>query len=114
MSGSRPRLVYKEPCHKKQVAFAPRKERLVSRAEAVDCCSGAGAGAAAEACARRVCGIIAEFHVPRSLREASVPRDDARRVSAAIHEEAEQFGTVARPLRLGKIGGPLEAAYERP
>ncbi len=67
---------------------------------------------AAEACAHRVSEFIAGFQVPRSLRDAGVPRDDVCRVAAAIHEEVEQFGTIGRPLSLDEIVGLLEAAYD--
>jgi alcohol dehydrogenase len=66
----------------------------------------------AQACVQRIAAFIAQFEVPRSLREAGVPRAEMPRVAAAIHEEIEQFGTVGRPLGRAEVIGLLEAAYE--
>jgi maleylacetate reductase len=68
---------------------------------------------AAQACTQRIAQFIAQFEVPRSLREAGVPREEMRSVAGAIHEEIEQFGTVGRPLTREEVLGLLEAAYER-
>lgn len=67
---------------------------------------------AARACARRVEDFIAQFELPRSLREAGVPRKELPRVVDAIHEEIEQFGTVGRPLTREEVVRLLDAAYE--
>ena len=70
--------------------------------------------AAAQACARRITEFIASFAVPRSLKEAGVPREQLLTVAEAIHEEIEQFGTVGRPLSREEVVRLLEAAYEPP
>lgn len=74
---------------------------------------GGDPASAAQACTRRIAQFIAQFEVPRSLREAGVPREQLLRVAEAIHEEIEQFGTVGRPLKREEVIGLLEAAYER-
>jgi len=71
-------------------------------------------GPGARACAERIAGFIAQFKVPRSLREAGVPREQMLSVAEAIHAEIEQFGTVGRPVTRKEIVALLEAAYELP
>ena len=67
--------------------------------------------AAALACADRTAEFIAQFDVPRTLREAKVPRDEIGQVVAPITHELERSGVVDRPVTEAEVLALLEAAY---
>ena len=67
--------------------------------------------AAALACADRTAEFIAQFDVPKTLREAKVPRNEIGDIVAPITHELAHMGVVDRPLTESEVLGLLEACY---
>jgi maleylacetate reductase len=67
--------------------------------------------AAALACADRTAGFIAQFDVPKTLREAKVPREEIGQVVGPIAHELERNAVVDRTVTEAEILALLEAAY---
>ncbi|HLK49096.1 MAG TPA: iron-containing alcohol dehydrogenase [Bryobacteraceae bacterium] len=66
---------------------------------------------AALACADRTEQFIAQFEVPKRLRDANVPRNEIGQIVAPIARELEHNGVVDRPLTEAEILGLLESVY---
>ena len=66
---------------------------------------------AALACADRTEQFIAQFDVPKRLRDAKVPRNEIGQIVAPIARELEHNGVVDRPLTEQEVLGLLEAVY---
>ena len=66
---------------------------------------------AALACADRTEQFIAQFDVPKRLRDAKVPREEIGQIVAPIARELEHNGVVDRPLTEAEVLGLLEAVY---
>ncbi|MGA2878453.1 MAG: iron-containing alcohol dehydrogenase [Bryobacteraceae bacterium] len=66
---------------------------------------------AALACADRTAEFIAQFDVPRTLRDAGVPRQEIGSIVAPITHELEHNGVVDRPMTGQEVLALLEAAY---
>ena len=67
--------------------------------------------AAALACAHRTAQFIAQFDVPRTLKDAGVPRAEIGEVVGPIAHELEHQGVVDRPVTEAEILALLEACY---
>jgi alcohol dehydrogenase class IV len=67
--------------------------------------------AAALACADRTAEFIAQFDVPKTLREAGVPRGELREIVAPIARELAHMGVVDRPMTEKEVLGLLESVY---
>jgi alcohol dehydrogenase len=66
---------------------------------------------AALACADRTQDFIAQFDVPKRLRDVNVPRHEIGQIVAPIARELEHNGVVDRPLTEPEVLGLLEAVY---
>jgi maleylacetate reductase len=66
---------------------------------------------AALACADRTAQFIAQFDVPRSLKEAGVPRAELTQIVDAVAHELDRSGTTDRPVTHQEIVNILETAY---
>ena len=66
---------------------------------------------AALACADRTEKFIAQFDVPKTLREAKVPRAEIGQIVAPIAHELEHNGVVDRPVTEQEILALLESCY---
>lgn len=66
---------------------------------------------AALACADRTEQFIAQFDVPKRLRDAKVPRNEISQIVAPITRELEHNGVVDRPLTEQEVLGLLETVY---
>jgi alcohol dehydrogenase class IV len=66
---------------------------------------------AALACAERTAQFIAQFDVPRTLKDAGVPRAEIGSIVTPIAHELEKMGVVDRPVTEKEILAMLEAAY---
>jgi alcohol dehydrogenase len=66
---------------------------------------------AALACADRTAQFIAQFDVPKSLREAGVPRDEIGQIVAPIAHELAHMGVVDRPVSEAEVLKLLESVY---
>ena len=66
---------------------------------------------AALACADRTEQFIAQFDVPKRLRDAKVPQAEIGQIVAPIARELEHNGVVDRPLTEAEVLGLLEAVY---
>jgi alcohol dehydrogenase class IV len=64
------------------------------------------------ACADGVAKFIAEFDVPRTLRDAGVPRAEIGQITGTVLHELEKTTVVDRVLTAKEVDGLLEAAYE--
>ena len=62
-------------------------------------------------CADRVARFIAQFDVPRSLKDAGVPHNDIDQIAAPVLDEVERSKVVDRPVTREDIVSLLEAAY---
>lgn len=69
------------------------------------------AEATARVCADRVAQFISRFDVPRSLKDAGVPRDEVDSIAAIVLHDVEKTGVIDRPLRPDEIHGLLAAVY---
>jgi alcohol dehydrogenase class IV len=67
--------------------------------------------AAALACADRTAEFIAQFDVPKTLREAGVPREELGEIVAPIARELAHMGVVDRPMTEKEVLGLLESVY---
>jgi alcohol dehydrogenase len=65
----------------------------------------------ARACADHVAAFIGQFDVPRRLRDAHVPRDEAADIAVVVREAMEEAGAVSQPISTEEIAAVLEAAY---
>lgn len=66
---------------------------------------------AALACADRTEKFIAQFDVPKKLRDAKVPRNELGEIVAPIAHELEHMGVVDRPVTEKEVLALLEAVY---
>jgi alcohol dehydrogenase class IV len=66
---------------------------------------------AALACADRTEQFIAQFDVPKKLRDAKVPRNELSEIVAPIAHELEHLGVVDRPVTEKEVLALLEAVY---
>jgi maleylacetate reductase len=66
---------------------------------------------AALACADRTEQFIAQFDVPKTLKEAGVPREELKDIVAPITHELEHNGVVDRPLSEAEVLALLESCY---
>lgn len=66
---------------------------------------------AALACADRTEKFIAQFDVPKTLREAKVPREEIGQIVAPIAHELQHNGVVDRPVTEREILALLESCY---
>jgi alcohol dehydrogenase class IV len=66
---------------------------------------------AALKCADRTAEFIAQFDVPRTLRDAGVPREEIGQIAAPIAHELEHMGVVDRPMTEQEVLALLEAVY---
>jgi alcohol dehydrogenase len=66
---------------------------------------------AALACADRTEQFIAQFDVPKTLKEAGVPREELKDIVAPIAHELEHNGAVDRPLTQAEVLALLESCY---
>jgi maleylacetate reductase len=71
----------------------------------------AGPQAAALSCAGAAAKFIAQFDVPRTLKDAGVPRGELDQIVGTVAHELERSGTVDRPVTQEEIRSLLEAAY---
>jgi len=62
-------------------------------------------------CADRVARFIAQFDVPRSLKDAGVPHNEIDQIAAPVLDEVERSKVVDRPVTREDIVSLLEAAY---
>jgi alcohol dehydrogenase class IV len=62
-------------------------------------------------CADRTAEFIAQFDVPRTLRDAGVPHDEIGQIVGPISHELERMGVVDRPMTEQEVLALLEAAY---
>jgi alcohol dehydrogenase class IV len=67
--------------------------------------------ASALACADRVEAFIAQFNVPRRLRDAGVPRDEIDDIADVVRDAMEEAAAVQQPVSRAEIGAVLVAAY---
>jgi alcohol dehydrogenase class IV len=65
----------------------------------------------ASACADRVAAFIAQFDVPRRLRDTQVPRHEVSDIAAVVRDAMEEAGAVSQPITTEEIAAVLEAAY---
>lgn len=63
------------------------------------------------ACADRTAEFIARFDVPRTLKDAGVPRAEIGEIVGTVAHELERAGVVDRPVTQQQILALLEAAY---
>src|SRR5580700_9180937 len=66
---------------------------------------------AALACADRTQEFIAQFDVPKTLREAGVPHDEIGQIAAPIAHELAHNGVTDRPLSEAEVLALLESCY---
>src|SRR5580700_1628128 len=66
---------------------------------------------AALACADRTQEFIAQFDVPKTLREAGVPHDEIGQIAAPIAHELAHMGVTDRPLSEAEVLALLESCY---
>jgi alcohol dehydrogenase class IV len=66
---------------------------------------------AALACADRTEEFIAQFDVPKKLRDAGVPREEIGQIVGPITHELEHTGAVDRPLTEAEVLALLESCY---
>ena len=66
---------------------------------------------AALSCADRTAEFIAQFDVPRTLKDAGVPRNEIGQIVAPIARELQHMGVVDRPLTEAEVQALIEAAY---
>ena len=66
---------------------------------------------AALECAHRTEEFIAQFDVPKRLRDAGVPRDEIGEIVAPITHELEHNGVMDRPMTQQEVLALLEACY---
>jgi len=66
---------------------------------------------AALACADRTAEFIAQFDVPKRLRDAGVPREEIKDIVEPITHELEHMGVVDRPMTQAEVLALLEACY---
>jgi maleylacetate reductase len=66
---------------------------------------------AALACADCTAQFIAQFDVPKTLREAGVPREEIGEIVAPITRELEHMGVVDRPVGEKEVLALLESVY---
>jgi alcohol dehydrogenase class IV len=67
--------------------------------------------AAALACADRTAEFIAQFDVPKTLREAGVPGEELGEIVVPIARELAHMGVVDRPMTEKEVLGLLESVY---
>jgi alcohol dehydrogenase class IV len=65
----------------------------------------------AHACADCVAAFIAQFDVPRRLRDAHVPRGEVADIASVVRDAMEEAGAVSQPITSEEIAAVLEAAY---
>ena len=66
---------------------------------------------AALACADRTEEFIAQFDVPKRLRDAGVPREEIGEIVGPITHELAHNGVVDRPMTEQEVLALLEACY---
>jgi maleylacetate reductase len=66
---------------------------------------------AALACADRTAAFIAQFDVPKTLREAGVPREEIGEIVGPITHELQHMGVVDRPVTEKEVLALLESVY---
>jgi len=66
---------------------------------------------AALACADRTEEFIAQFDVPKTLKEAGVPHDEIGQIAGPIAHELAHMGVVDRPLSEAEVLALLESCY---
>jgi alcohol dehydrogenase class IV len=66
---------------------------------------------AALQCADRTEQFIAQFDVPKRLRDAGVPREEIKDIVAPIAHELQHMGVVDRPMTEQEVLTLLEACY---
>jgi alcohol dehydrogenase class IV len=66
---------------------------------------------AALACADRTEQFIAQFDVPKRLRDAKVPREEIGQIVAPIAHELAHNGVVDRPVTEPEVLALLESCY---
>lgn len=66
---------------------------------------------AALKCADRTEEFIAQFDVPKTLRDAGVPRDEIGSIVGPITHELEHMGVVDRPMTEKEVQALLESCY---
>jgi alcohol dehydrogenase class IV len=71
----------------------------------------AGPRPAALACADRTEQFIAQFDIPKRLRDAGVPHDQVKEIVGPIKHELDKMGVVDRPLSEQEILSLLESCY---
>ena len=60
----------------------------------------------------RVClDVVAQFDVPKTLKDAGVPRNEIGEIVDPITHELEHMGVVDRPLTKQEVLALLEACY---
>lgn len=67
--------------------------------------------AGALACADKAAEFIASFDVPRSLKDADVPRDEIQQIVPAVLHEVKERAVVDKPITEAEVIALLEAAY---
>jgi alcohol dehydrogenase len=63
------------------------------------------------ACADRTAQFIAGFDVPRTLKDAGVPRAEINQITGTVVHELEKAGVVDRPVTQQEVLALLETAY---
>jgi alcohol dehydrogenase class IV len=63
------------------------------------------------ACADRVAGWMAQFHLPRRLRDVGVPRADLGAIAAHVSAVMTRARVVTRVISAADVTAVLEAAY---
>jgi alcohol dehydrogenase len=63
------------------------------------------------ACADRTAEFIASFDVPRSLKDADVPRNEIQQIVPAVLHEIKERAVVDKPITESEVIALLEAAY---
>ena len=66
---------------------------------------------AALECADRMEHFIAQFDVPRRLKDAGVPRDELNEIVGPIARELQHNGVVDRPVTEEEVLALLESCY---
>ena len=69
------------------------------------------AHASALACADRVEAFVAQFDVPRRLRDVGVPREEIDDIADVVRGAMEEAAAVTQPVSRAEIAAVLAAAY---
>jgi len=65
----------------------------------------------AHACAERVAAFIAQFDVPRRLRDVHVPRSEVADIASVVRDAMEEAAAVSQSITIEEITAVLDAAY---